>query len=399
MRFTRPDRSIIHMDLDTFFVSVERLRNSELNGKPLIIGGHSRRGVVASCSYEARAFGIHSAMPIGLAKQLCPDVLIISGDMEAYSKYSSMVTRIVREESPLFEKASIDEFYIDISGMDTFYNSYLWGSELRQKIIRETGLPISMGLSVNKLVSKVATNESKPNGQSHILKGTEKEFLAPLAIQKIPMIGEKTAQFLIHMGIRTVRTLRDMPLKMLQSTFGKNGTSLWKKANAIDDSPVISFSERKSISTECTFESDTIDVKKLKTILIAMIEKLAYKLREEKKLTACITVKIRYSNFDTVSKQRHIPFTSADRTLIFTALELFDQLYSRRLLIRLVGVRLSDLVHGNYQINLFDDTEEEIRLYEAMDRIKFRFGPDAIYRAATQNVNSRIRLDSNLFKG
>ncbi|HEX9650410.1 MAG TPA: DNA polymerase IV [Cyclobacteriaceae bacterium] len=399
MLFSHPDRAIIHMDLDTFFVSVERLRNSELNGKPLVIGGHSRRGVVASCSYEARAFGIHSAMPIGLAKQLCPDVLIISGDLEAYSKYSSIITEIIREESPLFEKASIDEFYIDITGMDTFYNSYQWGTELRQKIIRETGLPISMGLSVNKLVSKVATNECKPNGQSHIQKGLEREFLAPLAIQKIPMIGDKTTQFLTHMGIRTVRTLREMPLKILQSTFGKIGISLWKKANAMDDAPVVAYSDRKSISTECTFESDTIDVKKLKTIIMAMVEKLAYKLREEKKLTACIAVKIRYSNFDTVSKQRHLPFTSSDQALIRVAMELFDQLYSRRLLIRLVGVRLSNLVYGNYQINLFDDTEEEIRLYQAMDRLKLKYGPDTIFRAATQNVNHRIRLDSNLFKG
>ncbi len=387
------------MDLDAFFVSVECLLDSKLKGKPLIIGGHSRRGVVASCSYEARQFGIHSAMPIMLAKQLCPDVLIISGDTEAYSKYSKIITEVINKDAPLFEKASIDEFYIDISGMDTFFNGYQWGTNLRKKIINETGLPISMGMSVNKLVSKVATNESKPNGQTHILKGTEKGFLAPLSIKKIPMIGESMARFLINMGIKTVVTLREMPMKMLQNAFGKNGITLWKRANAIDETPVIPYSERKSISTECTFESDTIDVRKLKTVIIAMVEKLAFKLRSEGKLTACIAVKIRYSNFDTVSKQRHIVYTSSDQELIKTGLELFDRLYAKRLLIRLVGVRLSNLVHGNYQISLFEDTEESIRLYQAMDKMKSKYGSDALFRAATQNVNNRIRMDNNLFHG
>jgi len=392
-------RSIIHMDLDAFFVSVECLRNPQLLGKPLIIGGHSRRGVVASCSYEARKFGIHSAMPVGLARQLCPDITIISGDMEAYSNYSRNITEIIAEDAPLFEKASIDEFYIDITGMDTFFNAYLWATGMRKKIITETGLPISMGLSVNKLVSKVATNESKPNGQQHIFQGTEKEFLAPLPVQKIPMIGEQTTRFLVDMGIRTVKTLRDMPLKMLQGAFGKNGTGLWKKANAIDESPVVSYSERKSISTECTFHQDTIDIRKMKNILVAMVEKLTYKLREEKKLTACITVKIRYSNFDTVSKQQQVPYTSSDHLLMAHAMELFDQLFHRRMLIRLVGVRLSHLVHGQYQIHLFEDTEESIRLYQAMDLMKFRYGPDTIFRASTQEVNRRVRIDANLFKG
>ncbi len=387
------------MDLDAFFVSVECLRDSKLKGKPLIIGGHSRRGVVASCSYEARQFGIHSAMPVMLAKQLCPDVLIISGDMEAYSKHSKIITEVINKDAPLFEKASIDEFYIDISGMDTFFNGYRWGTDLRKKIIDETGLPISMGMSVNKLVAKVATNESKPNGQSHIIKGTEKDFLAPLSIKKIPMIGESTARFLINMGIKTVITLREMPMKMLQSTFGKNGTTLWKRANAIDRTPVVPYSERKSISTECTFESDTIDVRKLKTVIIAMVEKLAFKLRSGGKLTSCIAVKIRYSNFDTVSKQKHIAYTSSDQELIKMALELFDRLYAKRLLIRLVGVRLSNLVHGNYQISLFEDTEESIRLYQAMDKMKSKYGSDVLFRAATQNVNNRIRMDNNFFHG
>ena len=269
-----PNRAIIHMDLDAFFVSVECLRDSRLKGIPLIIGGKNGRGVVAACSYEARQFGIYSAMPTRLALQLCPDAMVISGDMEAYTKFSAMVTDIIREDSPLFEKSSIDEFYIDVSGMDRYFSgAYKWARKLRKKIIENTQLPISMGLSINKLVSKVATGEYKPNGEKHVPAGEEKEFLAPLSIKKIPMIGDKTAQFLFDMGIHTVRTLRRMPIKMLHSAFGKNGVALWNKANGIDVSPVVSYSEQKSMSTECTFNADTIDVRRLKSILVAMVEK------------------------------------------------------------------------------------------------------------------------------
>lgn len=393
------ERAIIHMDLDAFFVSVECLRDSKLKGKPLIIGGTGNRGVVASCSYEARRFGIHSAMPSGLARQLCPDALFISGDMEAYTRSSSTITDIIREASPIFEKASIDEFYIDVSGMDRFFHTFKWARELRHKIITETKLPISMGLSVNKLVSKVAVGEYKPNGEKQVPAGDERDFLAPLSVKKIPMVGEKTTQFLYDMGIRTVRTLREMPLKMLQSAFGKNGIDLWNKANAIDHSPVVPYSERKSISTESTFSTDTIDVRKLKAILVAMVEKLTFKLRSERKLTACVTVKIRYSNFDTETRQAHIPYTSSDQTLIKLVLELFDKLYSRRMLLRLVGVRLSNLVHGYYQINLFDDTEEIIRLYQAMDKIKAKHGSTALIRAVAMDVSKRVRMDMNMFRG
>ena len=371
------------MDLDSFFVSVERKLNSALQGIPLIVGGSNNRGVVAACSYEARRFGVHSAMPMYMARQLCPDATVISGDMEAYSNHSRMVTDIISEAAPCFEKASIDEFYLDVSGMDRFFSTFQWGKELRQRIIYETGLPISLGLSVNKLVSKVATNEFKPNAEMNIARGAERDFLGPLTIDKIPMIGKKTARFLIDMGVRKVETLREMPVRYLQSAFGKNGLSLWKRANAIDDSPVEPYNERKSISTECTFSTDTIDVKRLHAVLISMVEKLTFKLREEKKLCSCITVKIRYTNFDTETRQLRIPYTASDQVLLKTAQELFDKLYSRRMLLRLVGVRLSGLVHGHYQINLFEDTEESIRLYQAMDKIKHKYGTDKLIRAVT----------------
>lgn len=393
------ERSIIHMDLDAFFVAVERKKEPKLKGLPLIVGGQSRRGVVAACSYEARKFGVHSAMPMYLALQLCPDAKVISGDMEAYSKYSHEVTEIIADRAPAFEKSSIDEFYIDATGMDRFFGTFKWAVELQQKIIKESELPISMALSVNKLVSKVATAEFKPHAQKQIPAGTEKDFLAPLAIEKIPMVGKQTATFLYDMGVRTVATLREMPVKFLVSAFGKNGISLWNKAHGIDESPVVPYSEQKSISTESTFDADTTDVKKLKSILIAMVEKVAFQLREQKKLTSCITVKIRYSNFDTETRQIHIPYTSSDHIILRVVQELFNKLYNRRMLIRLVGVRLSNLVHGNHQISLFDDTEEDINLYEAMDFIKHKHGVEKLVRATTIDVSKRVRMEMNMFKG
>ncbi len=393
------DRNIIHLDLDAFFVAVERKNNPKLNGRPLIVGGSSRRGVVAACSYEARRFGVHSAMPMYLAMQLCPDATVVSGDVEAYSQHSHLVTEVIADSAPLFEKASIDEFYIDASGMDRYFGAFQWAVELRQKIMRESRLPISLGMSVNKLVSKVATGEFKPNAEKMIPAGTEKEFLAPLSVDKIPMIGKHNSSFLYDMGVRTVATLREMPVKFLVSAFGKNGQSLWNKAHGLDDSPVVPYSEQKSISTESTFDEDTIDVKRLKSILIAMVEKVTFQLRDQKKLASCITVKIRYSNFDTETKQVHVPYTSSDSFVLRTVLELFDRLYNRRMLIRLVGVRLSGLVFGNHQISLFDDTEEDINLSEAIDYIKHRHGSDKLMRATTLGIGHRVRMEVNMFNG
>ena len=393
------ERSIIHLDLDAFFVAVECKREPRLKGLPLIVGGSSRRGVVAACSYEARKFGVHSAMPMYLALQLCPDAKVISGDMEAYSQNSHLVTEIIADKAPAFEKSSIDEFYVDATGLDRFFGTYKWALELKRKIQKEAGLPISMALSVNKLVSKVATGEFKPNAEKQIPAGTEKDFLAPLAVDKIPMIGKQTATFLYDMGVRTVATLREMPLPFLTSAFGKNGISLWNKAHGLDDSPVVSYSEQKSISTESTFDQDTIDVKRLKSILIAMVEKVAFQLREQRKLTSCVTVKIRYSNFDTETKQVHIPYTSSDHVILRVVQELFDKLYNRRMLIRLVGVRLSNLVQGNHQISLFDETEQDVNLYEAMDFIKHKHGVDKLVRVTTLDVGRRVRMEMNVFSG
>ena len=375
------NRTIIHMDLDTFFVSVERLMNSTLEGKPIIIGGMSDRGVVSSCSYEARQFGVHSAMPMRMAKQLCGDAIFIRGDMEEYSKQSKLVTDIISESAPVYEKASIDEHYIDITGMDRFFGSLTWSKELRERIIKNTGLPISFGLSPNKTVSKIATGESKPNGELYIPQENVKPFLFPLSIRKIPMIGKQSYRLLRSMGVSTIRTLSMIPPEMIVQVMGKNGIVAWKKANGIDNTPVVQYSERKSISTERTFDKDTTDIIRLRNLLVSMVEKIAFDLRKKQKLTGCITVKIRYSNFDTHTLQKHLPYTSFDHILIQTATELFDRLYTRRMLIRLIGVRFSSLVGGSQQLDLFEDRPEMINLYQAMDSIRLRYGKKAVLRA------------------
>ena len=369
------------MDMDTFFVSCERLNHSELNGIPLIIGGGDR-GVVASCSYEARKFGVRSAMPIKMALRLCPEAKVMKGDYELYSKLSHLVTEVIQDKVPLMEKASIDEFYLDLTGMDKFFGCYQWTQEIASAVKNETGLPISFALSNNKTVSKIGTGESKPEGKFQIRETEIQPFLNPLSVKKIPMVGDKTFQLLSRLGVRTIHTLSEMPVLVLQQIIGANGKELWKKANGIDENPVVPYSEKKSISSERTFATDSIDVLEIKRLISGMAEKLAYQLRQEKWLTSTVVIKIRYSNFDTETKQHKIAYTSADHTLSRVALELFNKVYTRRMRIRLVGLRFTDLVHGNHQMNLFEDTEEQMSLYQTMDYLKNRFGKDALGRAS-----------------
>ena len=375
-------RHIAHFDLDTFFVSVECLKDSRLLGKPVLIGGSGDRGIVASCSYEARRFGIHSAMPMKLARRLCPQAIIRQGDMESYSKYSRLVTDVIADTVPLFEKSSIDEFYIDLTGMEKHFGCQRFTANLKKKVIKESGLPISYALAGNKLVSKVATNEGKPNAEMEVALGREKEFLAPLSIAKMPGVGKETAFLLLKMGVETIKILSEIPMEMLTNLLGKNGLSLWRKAQGIDETPVIPYHEQKSISTENTFQQDTIDIDFLHTQLARMTEQIAFQLREENKLTGCVTVKLRYSNFDTVTKQKTIPFTAADHKLQKVVKELFTKLYERRMLVRLLGVRFTHLVPGNDQINMFEDTEHLVNLYQAIDSIKHQYGESFIVRGS-----------------
>jgi DNA polymerase-4 len=320
-------------------------------------------------------------MPMKMARMLCADAIVIRGDMDLYSKYSHMVTDIIADAAPVYEKASIDEHYLDLTGMDRFFGILKWTHELRERIIRETGLPISLGSSINKTVSKIATGIAKPNGEKYVPKNEVNGFLDPLSIKKLPGIGDKTYHLLRSMGISAIGTLRQIPPEMMEKVMGKNGIMLWEKANGIDNAPVQPYSEAKSMSSERTFEQDTIDVEYLNRILICMVEKLTFDLRKNEKLTSCITVKLRYSNFDTFTLQKKIPYTAFDHILIKEAKDLFKRLYQRRMLIRLIGVKFSSLVHGTQQLDLFEDTPEMVNLYRAMDKIRKRYGSHSIHRA------------------
>jgi DNA polymerase IV len=392
------ERNILHLDLDSFFVSVECIDHPELIGKPVLIGADSDRGVVASCSYEARKYGIRSAMPMRMAKQLCPEAIILRGNSGAYMDKSDEVTEIIREKVPLFEKTSVDEFYVDFTGTEKFYGAMKLATELKKYIEKKTGLPNSFGLSINKTVSKVATDDAKPNGSKRIERGTEKPYLAPMPIERIPGVGGKTAHLLRSMGVAKIKTMQELPIDLMYRLLGEHGPLLWRKANGIDDTPVISWHERKSISTERTFERDTIDTVMLNGMLTAMAESLLFQLRQGSKLTSCIAVKIRYADMDTHMKQQRIPYTACDHIILPIIHDLFRALYDRRQRIRLVGVRFSHLVGGGHQMDAFTDTEEAMSLYQAMDKIRKRFGDRTVMRASGMEAHSIGRMD-NPFNG
>ncbi|MFN8276535.1 MAG: DNA polymerase IV [Chitinophagales bacterium] len=379
-------RTILHLDLDSFFVSVERLKDPSLIGKPVIVGAVGHRGVVSSCSYEARAMGVHAAMSSAQAHRLCPNGIYLRGDSVAYSQYSRMVTEVIAAEAPLYEKASIDEFYIDLTGMDKYFGAWKWSVALREKIISATGLPISFGLSVNKMLAKMATNAGKPNGQFCISPGTEQEFLDPLPVGKIPFVGEKLEARLVQMGIRTVAELRAVPLHNLMRIFGKTGVALYQRARGEHMSEVHPYREEKSVSVERTFDEDTADVVFLHAALFVLTEKLSYDLRKLKRLTACVTVKIRYHDFTTVSRQTTIHDTLSTTTLIQEATALFDAFYEPGRTVRLIGIRFSHLTYAGGQMSFFDQQEEETKMYAAIDEVKKKYGNSKIVLARGMDI-------------
>lgn len=373
---------IAHFDLDSFFVSVEFLREPSLKGKAVIVGGSRERGIVTTCSYEARKFGVHSAMPMKTAMRLCPHAIVVKGTYSEYGRYSKWVTQIIASKAPLFEKASIDEFYIDLSGMDTFFNPLQWTVDLRTLITHETGLPISFGIAKNKMVAKMATNEAKPNGFLQVPPGKEKAFLGPLDVSKIPGVGDQTTEVLIYNGFKYIKDIHNSTPEKMENLFGKWGFELWNKAQGIHHSSISVYHEAKSISTENTFEENITEVSTLMSEIVRMTEKIAFELRKDEKVSGCITVKIRYPDFETTSRQVSIPYTSADDEIIPVAKDLFHKLYKKGKPVRLLGVRLSDLSGDAVQTNLFQNIERKNILYKAIDDVKNRFGKTSVVRAA-----------------
>ncbi len=380
---SKKQRYIAHFDLDSFFVSVELLNNPSLKGLPVIVGGSRDRGVVTTCSYEARKFGVHSAMPMKQAMKLCPQAILLQGTRSDYSKYSRWVTEIIAAKAPLFEKASIDEFYIDLTGMDKYFDPYQWTIELRKQIIDETQLPISFGLATNKLIAKIATDEAKPNGYIFVQPGMEQMFLAPLKVSKIPGVGKQTYAALQAAGILTIGDIVKASEQFMETNFGNYGIELWHKAHGKHDGIVQPYHEAKSISSENTFHENTADVTFLLSELVRLTEKIAFELRQDEKLTGCVTVKIRYPNFETTSRQVSIDYTFRDDELIVVAKDLFHKLYRKGTPVRLLGVRLSELTNHAVQGSLFDDAEKKTNLYKAIDDVKNKFGRSALKKART----------------
>lgn len=379
---------IAHFDLDSFFVSVEIKNNPSLKGKPVVVGGYER-GVVAACSYEARKFGIHSAMPMKKALQLCPQLIVTNASRDQYSKFSRWVTDIIASKVPLFEKASIDEFYIDLTGMDKFFGVSKYTASLRSQIIEETGLPISCGLSSARFISKMATNEAKPNGFLEITHGKETAFLWPLGIEKINGVGSQTEQHLKSFGIYTIEDLAKTPIEVLKKIAGKWGESLWHKAHGRGSAEITTDWEQKSISHENTFDIDSADLDFINRELVRLTEKTAYALREDEKMAGCVTIKIRYSDFETTTRQETVDYSALDDVLIAKAKDLFKKTWQNGRLVRLIGVRFSQLIPISTQISLFENNVEKLNLYKAVDEIKDRYGKGVVKKA----VN--ISLDIN----
>lgn len=385
-------RHIAHFDLDSFFVSVEIRNNPSLKGKPVLVGGYER-GVVAACSYEARKFGIHSAMPMKKAMQLCPQAIVTNASRGDYSKYSRWVTEIIASKVPLFEKASIDEFYIDLTGMEKFFGVSQYAKDLRSLITSETGLPISCGLASARFIAKMATNEAKPNGFLEIPHGKEKEFLWPLGIEKINGVGKQTEQHLKSYGIYTIEDIAKTPIEHLERIAGKWGEALWHKAQGIGSTEITTDWEQKSMSHENTFDTDYTDVEFLHKELVRLTEKTAYSLREDEKLTGCVTVKIRYSDFETTSRQETVDYTALDDVLIAKVKDLFNKSYQKKRPVRLLGVRFSQFIPFTMQMSLFENNVEKLKLFKAVDEIKDRFGTKMVSKA----VNADSKEYSNEF--
>ena len=383
-----PHRTIMHIDLDAFFVSVEQAANPELRGKPVVVGGKpGGRGVVATASYEARAFGLHSAMPIATAVRLCPQAIFIEGNYHQYAEVSKKFMAILADFSPFLEPMGLDEAFMDVTGFDSLHGSMRqMALKIKQRVRNELGIIASVGIATCKVVAKVASDESKPDGLIEVPPDGEAAFLAPLAIRKLPGVGKKTEQVLVGLGIETIGQLGKMPVTALKSRFGVFGEGLYYHANGIDNSPVTPPAEAKSISRETTFEKDTQDAAFLSGTIRYMAERVGADLREQGKQTKCIFIKVRYSDFTTITRQRTLPqLTDVDQTIFQTGNDLMQKaMAADRQAIRLIGIGISNLSEPGKQLSLMNSTEQRLeRLNRAVDHIRDKYGFNAIQTGNT----------------
>lgn len=328
-------------------------------------------------------------MPMVQAMRLCPDAIVVNGAHQDYGYYSGIVTDIIRDQVPVFEKASIDEFYIDLTGMDKYFGCSILGRQLKDKIVKETGLPLSYGMGTSKMISKLAANEAKPNGYLEVVPGRECDFLWKMPVEKMHMIGLKTTQVLHYMGIHTLRDLAATPVEQLEQKMGRTGRVLWERAHGIDDSPVIPYREQKSISKEETYMEDTDDVSFLLSRLVGLTERVCFELRQMNRHASTITLKLRYGNFETFNRQVTVEPTTADHILIPQVKKIFMSMYDPRRKVRLIGVRLSQLTDPYVQGNLFEPQVQQQKLYQAIDTVRGAFGKHILQRAGGQWGKSR----------
>jgi DNA polymerase-4 len=371
--------NILHVDMDAFFVSVELLDRPDLRGKPVVVGGRpDQRGVVSAASYEARKFGIHSAMPLRTAGKLCPHAVFLDGHHAKYGEWSDRIATILARFSPIVEMVSVDEAYLDLAGTERMHGPPLAATDkLLRTITRETGLPCSGGLATTRLTAKVASDQAKPRGLVWVAPGKEAAFLAPLSVRKIPGIGEVTERALRAMGIETVAQLADISAEKLENIFGQWGTALYRKARGGDSYEFVLDAEPKSISHNHTFGEDTDDLQTLHTLLSHLSQKTCKRLREAGLAARTLTLTIRYAGFDTYTRSRTMPepvHLDGDIQRVF--LELFEEHRNKKRKIRLLGTALSNLMHGGEQLNLLDAARRDKleKLTRAADSLRDRFG-------------------------
>jgi len=370
-------QTIFHLDLDTFFVSVERILDPSLEGKPVIVGADPHgRGVISACSYEARKFGLHSAMPIGRAYKLCPQGIYLRGHFSEYVHYSKGVKAILEKYAPVIEQASIDEFYMDFSGCEKIYGTYPELARFLQREIKNRlQLPSSIGIGSNKNIAKIGSDYNKPMGVTYVPAGKEKEFLAQLAVEKMPGVGKVTLKDLRAKGIYTIGDIAKLPMEYFSTDLGKAGIDLWKRANGAGTEYLTIEREQKSMSKETTFETDVIDKGLMERTLFELTGKVSQTLRNHNFMASTISIKLRYSDFQTIDRARTIQPTDDDKIIYETALDLFRKAYARRVSVRLIGIHLSKFSQFAEQGYLFETSDEKRKkMLDAINLVRAKYG-------------------------
>jgi len=389
----------MHVDLDAFFVSVEQALNPELKGKPVVVGGRpGGRGVVAAASYEARAFGLHSAMPLKTASRLCPQAIFIEGSFPRYRRASKKFMVILSDFSPFLEPGGLDEAYLDVTGFESLHGSIRqMALTIKERVLDEAGICASVGIASCKVVAKVASDMSKPDGLLEVPRGEEAAFLAPMPVAKLPGIGKKTEQILSGFGINTIGKLARTPLDTLKSQFGASGEGLYLSANGIDDRKVELPGAAKSISRETTFTKDSRNSSFLKATLRYQAEKVGADLRRQGKQTKCISLKLRYADFTTISRSQTLPqATDIDQTIFQAGGILLDKaLPSKKQPVRLIGIGVSNLVESGGQMAMLDSSTQKLaQLDKTIDRIRNRYGFSSIQTGQTLLLKDIFSVDT-----